>query len=63
MSEADQNIQYTCTKCGYTNLWRRAELLQRGREVIFRGNGEAVYSLRCKNPIGCDERMRVAVKR
>ncbi|PDW03071.1 hypothetical protein [Candidatus Viridilinea mediisalina] len=63
MSETNPSIQYTCTKCGYPNVWRRDELLQRGREVIYRGNDEAVYSLRCKNPVGCDERMRVAVKR
>ncbi|WP_333691897.1 hypothetical protein [Chloroflexus sp.] len=60
---SDDHEQYTCPKCGYLNLWTRAEILQRGKEEIYRGDNEVVYSLRCKNPQGCDQRMRIAVKR
>lgn len=58
----DETERYTCPKCGYLNVWTRNEILQRGQEVIYRGDDEVVYSLRCKNPAGCNERMRIAVK-
>lgn len=63
MSDNDNSERYTCTKCGYINIWTRDEVLQRGKELIYRGDDEAVYSLRCKNPAGCDQRMRIAIKR
>ncbi|HEU4327718.1 MAG TPA: hypothetical protein VFS21_31555 [Roseiflexaceae bacterium] len=55
--------QYTCPNCGYTNVWTRDEILQRGKEIVFRGDDEVIYSLRCKNPSGCAARMRVAIDR
>jgi len=62
MSNTTTSERYACPKCGYTNIWTRDEILQRGKEVIYRGDNEATYSLHCKNPSGCDHRMRVAVK-
>lgn len=61
MGDKDTTERYTCRKCGYTNIWTRDEILQRGKEVIYRGEDEAVYSLSCKG--GCGDRMRIAVKR
>lgn len=63
MSDNDNSERYTCTKCGYINIWTRDEVLQRGKEVIYRGENEVIYSLRCKNPAGCDQRMRIAITR
>ncbi|MFQ3634182.1 hypothetical protein [Roseiflexus sp.] len=63
MSDNDNTERYMCSKCGYLNIWTRDEILQRGREIVYRGDNEDVYSLRCKNPKGCDQRMRIAVKR
>jgi predicted nucleic-acid-binding Zn-ribbon protein len=63
MPEPTTPTRYDCPKCGYTNLWTRDEVLQRGKEEIYRGDDETIYSLRCKNPLGCDQRVRVAVKR
>lgn len=63
MSDDNESVSYTCPKCGYPNVWTRNEILQRGKEVIYRGEREDVYSLRCKNPLGCDQRMRIALKR
>ncbi|WP_298405010.1 hypothetical protein [uncultured Chloroflexus sp.] len=56
-------VQHTCPKCGYVNVWTRDEIVQRGRIVIYRGEREVVYSLRCKNPVGCDQRFRIVVTR
>jgi hypothetical protein len=61
MSDNNPTEQYTCRKCGYTNIWTRNEILQRGQEVIYRGENEVVYSLSCKG--GCGERMRIAITR
>lgn len=63
MSNSNDHERYNCPKCGYTNVWTRDEILQRGQEIVYRGDDEALYSLRCKNPAGCNERMRVALKR
>ncbi|ACL26530.1 hypothetical protein [Chloroflexus aggregans] len=63
MSDNERTVQYTCLKCGYKNSWTRDEILQRGKEVIYRGEHEVIYSLRCKNPAGCPQRMRIALKR
>lgn len=61
MSDDNNTVRYICSKCGYTNVWTLDEILQRGKEVIYRGDNEMVYSLLCK---GCHvERMRIAVKR
>lgn len=63
MSHPD-SITYECPKCKYQNVWRQAEIIQRGVEEIFRNNDhEIIYSVRCKNPAGCDHRMRIAVPR
>ncbi len=63
MSETDTTERYTCLKCGYTNIWTHAEIRQRGQQEIYRGDNEVIYTLRCKNPAGCDQRTRVAVPR
>ncbi|MBP1469004.1 hypothetical protein EYB53_025065 [Candidatus Chloroploca sp. M-50] len=61
MSEPAQTESYHCPKCGYWNIWTHDQIRQRGREVIYRGENEAVYTLRCQNSNGCDQRMRVAI--
>ncbi|ACL23775.1 hypothetical protein Cagg_0854 [Chloroflexus aggregans DSM 9485] len=58
----EQIIKYKCPKCGYDNVWQRAEILQRGQAIIYRSDEPHTrvrYSLRCKNPGGCDGRMVV----
>lgn len=56
------SITYICSKCGYTNIWTRDEIVQRGAEVVYRGEQEELFSLPCKNPqLACPERTRVAV--
>jgi hypothetical protein len=47
-----ETLQYTCDVCGYENLWTRDQIVQRGREEVYRAQNrnEVVYSLRCKNP-------------
>jgi hypothetical protein len=55
-------ITYTCRNCGYQNAWTRDEILQRGEEVVYRGDQEEIFSLPCKNPnVNCTHRTRVAV--
>lgn len=54
MSNDPNRMQYECRKCGYINIWTRDQVLQQGCEVIYRGDDEATYLLRCKNPNGCD---------
>jgi hypothetical protein len=65
---SDENIfKYTCDVCNYVNVWMRDEIEQRGRKVVFRGNGGdddekgEVYSLPCKSPKkpACSGRRRV----
>lgn len=57
---SNDTIRYECPNCKYVNLWKRAEILQRGYEEVFRGDDEEIYLLPCKR---CGHRMRVAVKR
>ena len=42
MSDTNDTQQYVCPNCNYTNSWTRDEILQRGKEVIYRGDNEAV---------------------
>ncbi|NJK81668.1 MAG: hypothetical protein HC914_18015 [Chloroflexaceae bacterium] len=65
MSDTD-TITYVCANCGYTNVWTRDEILQRGANVLFRvlfrGEDEETFSLPCKNPnTSCRKYMSVAV--
>ena len=61
MSDDTTIVRYNCSNCGNTNIWTRNEILQRGSEIIYRGDDEVVYTLLCKH---CRiERMRIAVKR
>jgi hypothetical protein len=61
MSDIEQ-IRYVCNTCGYTNVWTRDEIMQRGERVIYKGDHEEIFSLPCKNPnLPCHERTRVAV--
>jgi hypothetical protein len=64
MNETEQ-ISYTCQNCGYTNVWTHNEILQRGEEIIYRGDDdtEEIFSLPCKNPrLKCPQRTKVAVR-
>ncbi len=57
-----ERVTYDCPECGYTNVWTRDEIRQRGEQVLYRGDREEIFSLPCKNPrITCPGRMRVAV--
>jgi hypothetical protein len=61
MTNSDR-VSFVCTTCGYTNVYSRDEILQRGEEVLFRGEKEEIFSLPCKNPaLACPQRTQVAV--
>ncbi|WP_322822486.1 hypothetical protein [Chloroflexus sp.] len=61
MSDND-SVHYNCPKCGYTNIWTRDELLQKGQKIIYRQEtvDTLEFSVRCKNR-DCDHRMRIRV--
>jgi hypothetical protein len=66
MSNSD-TVSYVCSECGYTNVWTRDEIRQRGEQVVYKGEPDArdqeeLFSLPCKNPkLFCRGRMLVAV--
>jgi hypothetical protein len=63
MSNQD-TITYTCPQCGYGNAWTRAEILQRGRKEVYRGDDWERYTLPCKNKrTACSGRHTVEIKR
>lgn len=51
MSEKDSSVTYSCDLCGHQNTWSRDEILQRGKKVVFRGDGWEEYSLACQRNI------------
>ena len=57
-----ESISYECPNCGYTNVWTRDEILQRGESMLYRGDDTETFSLPCKNPtLNCPQRTRVEV--
>ena len=62
----NENITYTCSRCGYPNTWTRDEILKRGTKVVYRDPEMDRYSLPCKNPTlrpQCPERRVIDVPR
>ena len=62
----ENTITYICEICGYTNIWTRDQILQRGKKEIYRGNDLDEYILTCKNPNArpeCTGRHKVGVPR
>ena len=68
MTQAD-TITYTCSECGYVNVWTRDEILRRGKKEVYRASESDVvqedyYALPCKNPkIACRGLRTIAVER
>lgn len=63
MSTQAEEIVYTCGSCGHTNRWTRDQIVQRGREEVYRGTHETRYSLPCQSRTGCSVRTVVALEK
>jgi predicted nucleic-acid-binding Zn-ribbon protein len=44
-----ERITHKCPRCGYTNVWIRKEILQRGKVDMYKSEQKKKFSLRCKN--------------
>ncbi len=64
MSSAEA-ITYICDVCGYTNVWTRDQVVQRGTIVVYRGDETDEYIVPCKNPIRppCTGQRKIGLKR